>query len=475
MNGIKEMQSLMRAEDNVLNLRDKYRRISQGEEFSDPVKELKKESKELLHLKLQRVALERGIKQKVHQAQSERVERLIAQYSKGFPTPEKMKKFAEEFRNIPEEARLRFWVNAGGVFRTMQATADISAYLRQGLMTMNSMAYNPQKWGELGDIVGKSLKSFWSQRTYDEIMIGIKENPYYEDAIRHRLALTDVGGDIFNREEEFISSLAEKIPGIKEVVKASNRNMGAVLNMLRMAEWTDFMAKHGDEPVESKRAMANYINVATGRGNLAELEQGSFRLAQIFFSPKFAISRYQLATAPFIKQGKDVNKLALKKARKDWVKLTTTALGVMGLASLHPDVEVGMDPSTPDFGRMVIGGSVRIDILGGLQGPIRQMAYGLSYLTNGAGITDIKHRQTPTSMVTQSLTYKLSPNVQVAQGMLTGEDWKGDPQPRWLTLMKAVTPITNQELIEAFAEDGFQPSDLYIGLNYLGVGVSKYD
>jgi len=464
--GIKEIQALIRAEDNIADLRDKNRRLLAGEDISDPRKEIKKESQELRDLRVKQRRMEKALKEKIYDAENQQVERLVKSLlSKKMTT----KEFWKEYRNVPPEARKRFAINVGAIPRSMLATADISAYLRQGLIALNSMAYDPSRWSELGDIVRKTLKSTFDEKTFDEIMVDIKANPFYNEAESLGTAFTDVTHDLFGREEEFVSNLVERVPVLGSVVRASNRNMAAVLNMLRMSEMQHFLAKHADESTEVKKAYASYVNASTGRGNLGDFEQASRSLAQVFFSPKFAWSRYQVVMTPLLAKNSKVR----WKAIKDLSKLATTAGGILSLAHMA-GYDVGIDPSDSDYGRIIVGDK-RVDMLGGLQFPLRLAAYGMGYSTNELGFTNINHSYSMSSMVLNSLNYKLNPLASGIQSFISKEDWRGQEQGRFETLLRMSTPISIQEMYDSLVEDGYQPDDLLLPLNYLGGSVQDYN
>jgi hypothetical protein len=88
------------------------------------------------------------------------------------------------------------------------------------------------------------------------------------------------------------ADLAEKIPG----VRASNRAYVVYLNRLR-ADMFDAMsatlARNGEPTMAEYKAIAQYINVATGRGSFGKkFDKATDALAAVFFSPRYVASRF---------------------------------------------------------------------------------------------------------------------------------------------------------------------------------------
>jgi len=84
-------------------------------------------------------------------------------------------------------------------------------------------------------------------------MENIRHHPNYDLALKSKLALTDRGVDLNNREENFQSSLVEKIPIIKILYRASARAYTTFANKLRFDIFNhlvDKSEKLGHKPYE---------------------------------------------------------------------------------------------------------------------------------------------------------------------------------------------------------------------------------
>jgi hypothetical protein len=106
------------------------------------------------------------------------------------------------------------------------------------------------------------------------------------------LSETGAGAELTSKEENFLSNMASKIP----LVAGSERAYSAVLNSLRSATF-DALYQPGMSMAEAQD-LARYINVASGRGDLSHsIKMATPMLANIFFSPRYGISRVQYLVA----------------------------------------------------------------------------------------------------------------------------------------------------------------------------------
>jgi hypothetical protein len=110
------------------------------------------------------------------------------------------------------------------------------------------------------------------------------------------------------------------------------------------------------------RALADFVNTATGRGSLGRLEKSASILNTGLFAPRLIASRVKMLNPHYyIMAPPQVRKEALKSL------FAVAAFGntVLQLASMA-GAEVENDPASSDFGKAKIG-NVRIDPWGGFQ------------------------------------------------------------------------------------------------------------
>ena len=187
------------------------------------------------------------------------------------------------------------------------------------------------------------------------------------------LELSTMEGALTEREETFATTLLQKVAGINIIISASERHMVTGLNHLRTGLFDDFINKHPEASEDAKRAYARYVNVATGRGELGDLEGSAQVLSNLFFSPRFAVSRVQApayAISNLIKQPE-----LRAEMMRQWLAVAGTAFTVLALAKAN-GAEVGDDPEDSDWGKFVIGNR-RYDIFGGMVQPLRIIALAL--------------------------------------------------------------------------------------------------
>jgi len=180
--------------------------------------------------------------------------------------------------------------------RSIMASFDLSAPLRQGIFLVG----RPKQWLPA---FGGMFKQFASERAFQEVQSSITKRPTYPVMRDARLALTEIGDSLIEREEQFMSRLGEKIPVVKYGVRASNRAYVGFLNKLRADVFDDLYAKGKAIGKEDNRAfvedLGKFVNAATGRGPLGVFENSATVMNSIFFSPRLMASRLSLLNPLF--------------------------------------------------------------------------------------------------------------------------------------------------------------------------------
>ena len=351
------------------------------------------------------------------------------------------------------------------LMRTLKTIGDMSATLRQGLVLS---ARHPMIASKA---FSKAVKATFSQYSHEQIDNALRSAPTHYIRERSGLHLTEIGERLNTREEMFMSRLGEKIPVLGQIIKASERHMTTDLNILRAGVFDDFMAKFPNATNEELKAMANWINVATGRGDWA---QAASVLSTVLFAPRFTFSRIQ---TPFMvfkywKIPRVRNEIA-----KDYVALGGLGATVLGLAKMG-GAEVGDDPRSSEYGKIKMG-NTRIDIWGGLQQPMRLIArIGLA-ATDKVGLTGQNLRLSekkvdPIDLISNFASYKLAPAVTIPAELLRGKTMVGEPITPSETAVNAVLPMVYQDIYDAYKKDAGRHMGLVAGLSFLGVGASTY-
>ena len=272
--------------------------------------------------------------------------------------------------------------------RAVMTSFDLSAVLRQG----GFIAYgHPLRAAKS---IGPSLKSFWSEANEHKVNTEIanrKNAPLYK---KYGLQLTGIGaGPLTQIEEAYASRWLSKLPWWSGggLVRGSGRAYVAFINKLR-ADTFDAMAaslarKATPSDAEGK-AIANYINVATGRGKAVGGEMAAQALNTVFFAPRLVASRFQLLAGQPLYGGSARTR---KLVAQEYARFAIGVSLVLGLAAFgfgaDEDDEnekpmIGLDPRSSDFLKIQIGDTY-IDPMAGLA----QVSVLLSRLATGETVT----------------------------------------------------------------------------------------
>jgi hypothetical protein len=362
----------------------------------------------------------------------------------------------------------RIGVEAINTLRTLKATADMSATLRQGFVLSTRHPVVAIR------AFAKSLKSLFHEYTADQIDNALRSSPNQFLRDKAKLFLADLDSIPTHREEHFMSNLAEKIPIYGEVIRASNRSMVTTLNLLRAAAFDEFVQKYPNATQEELEAWANWVNVASGRGDLGKFTQAANVLSLGIFAPRFAVSRIQ---TPYMIIKHWQQPRVRKEIAKNYAALGAVGMVALSLAALA-GAEVGDDPREPDFGKIKIG-NTRFDIWAGLQQPARVVVRIGIGLTDKFGITgqNLSERQKdidPLDFIGRFAAYKLAPSVTLPRELYTGKTIVGEDVTPIETLAKAITPLVVDDIYDAYKQGDIGVTAAAGVATFLGVGVATY-
>lgn len=363
-------------------------------------------------------------------------------------------------------------IEVGNLPRSLMATADLSAPLRQGIFLAPS---HPIIFGK---DFGSMFKQFASQGGFDSAQAEISNRATHRLMQENRLALTDMGLGFSNREEAFMSHFAERIPLFGKLAKASNRAYTGFLNKLRADIFDDFV-RNGIKSGSIKdpkflRDAAKFINSATGRGDLGKLSRYGPALNATFFAPKLIKSRLDLLNPLFYAK---LQPAVRKEALKSLLAFSSTALSVLGLAKLN-GAEVSGDPTNADFGKIKVG-NTRYDILGGFQQYIRlgaQLITGkVTSSTTGKKITlgEGYKPLTRSDVLARFVGAKENPLLSFVSGLFSGKDSLGKDIDIPTEIISRNIPLVIQDIYDLYQERG--PAGIAMGIPAIfGTGVQTY-
>lgn len=368
--------------------------------------------------------------------------------------------------------------------RAILTSMDFSAVGRQGGMLALSHPLLAKNAGK------EMFKSFASEAAESRVMNEIANRKNSSLYKRAKLALTGIHGRLSQQEEAYMSQWARNIPG----VAGSERAYVTFLNMLRADAFDSMVAslgRSGSVTDAEAAVIANYVNVATGRGDLGKATQAATWLATVFFAPKYVSSRFQLLTGqPLRKSGntwRTRKLIATEYARSlGGLGLFYGTMGValtalLGVPGKDEKWGIETDPRSSDFGKIRIGNS-RIDPMMGLQ----QAAVLLSRLTSGqtkslsGKIQPIRGDKVPyggansVDVVARFLRTKLSPLLGTAANLLVGKDVVGQPVTAGGVAQSLAVPLSFRDIYAAMKEQGIPGGTALSLLNMFGVAVQTY-
>ena len=263
------------------------------------------------------------------------------------------------------------------------------------------------------------------------------------------------------------------------------------------------------------KSVGDLVNITYGRGNLLDLEKAGFwnaALNMIMFSPRFAMSRFQNVLFPFIDfqtlkaekklrspvlakmldpknfaagvaEGAAIglsptgkNSRLFKAARKlrnpDYIDdvddivvreamlASTRIAAAIGLANLAGDTFFNKELFSTDMNSgsdwlklKTPETNTRLDLLGGLQGPVRLMSTlytGKRYnLAGDEAELDKDFGYTRYNEMGRFMRQKMSPQASFVWDRVVGKDFKGEETDIVQTAAQSVTPIILQDMIES--------------------------
>lgn len=365
--------------------------------------------------------------------------------------------------------------------RAVITSIDSSAVLRQGAILTSSHPLLAAK------NAGTALKDIFSPQNYKAWFTKVADDPafrLFKDNGGY-ISNADKISDISGKEEKFMTTMIEKIPVLRSIVKASERGYTSYLNKMRFDVYKQVSSKFikmGLNPTVDKKAfedLADFVNAATGRGDLpGQLGRISQGLNTVFFSPRLIASRLQFLNPTwYAKQHPAVRKEAVKSfAEFAGVVLTIGQLAKLGGA------EVELDPRSSDFLKIRVGDS-RWDLAAGFSQFVRlfaQMATGERKTLDSKDIISLSGDKFPFEtrgdVALRFLRSKLAPVPSLVTDLMFGaKNVVGDDLTLGQEFLDNIIPLYMQDIAEAYNE--FGPSALFtVGIpGFFGAGTQTFE
>lgn len=398
----------------------------------------------------------------------------------------KLKIDAEKFNLADFKTSARKTANAGallskftnktaGNMKSLSASLDNSAIFRQGWKTLWT---NPKIWSKNAVNTFSTLaRTVGGKNVMREVNAEIISSPNYGRMVKAKLAIK-------NAEEAFPESLAEKIPALGRLYKASQDAYTGFVYKMRADVFDKYLeaAKNGGVDINSKEeleAIGNIVNSLTGRGNLGKLEPVANVVNNAFFSPRFLKANIDTFTQG-MGAGGAKTKFSRAQARKNLIKITAGTATVLATADAIMPGSVEWDPRSSDFGKIRVG-DTRIDVTGGMGSLLVLLARGVSQQSKSASsgkITNLNSDEfgsrTTQDVIVDFFVNKLSPAASTGKHLIEGKDFHGNDTDLVKEAIRALTPIGVQNANELFTNPDSMNPFAGVALDFVGLGTNTY-
>lgn len=356
-------------------------------------------------------------------------------------------------------------INTG---RALKTSGDISAVGRQG------------GWIGAGHpiLAAKNIKPMFEAMRSAEgqyrIEQEIKAHPDYARAKQAKLELTEISdtSHMTKAEEAYMNSWADKIPG----VAGSQRAYVTYLNKLRMDAFSALskdLSKSGKATAQEARIIANYVNVATGRGYVGKWAGAFAGLNHVFFAPRYVLSRFQLLLGqPLFHQLGEGSPRVRALIAKEYARSLAGTATVIGLGVAAGATFNVTDPRSPDFLKLKFGNS-RLDPFYGLQQStvfLNRLGYNLLRVAKREKVGWKDQR-----FIGKFVRSKLAPMYGSGYTLASGTDYLNQPASFEREAIQSFTPLAAEGIIEAMEEQGIEKGAALSMLSLLGMGLQTYD
>lgn len=369
--------------------------------------------------------------------------------------------------------------------RTLMSSFDMSMPLRQGIIQTVSHPV----------IAGKAFKdmhkAFVSPKAYEEMKFQLSQRPnaeLYKDTKLHipALEIEYKPKNLSVREDGFVSRFLQttKIPVLKQVgagVKMSERAALTYLSKIR-ADVFDMYAgelqKAGITPQKdaaSYKALADWVNVSTGRGEYGAFERFAPTASALMFSPRLLKSRIDvLNPVTYLRMPKEVAVMAMK----DVLKFGTAVAGLLTLAKIG-GADVETDPRSTDFAKIKVG-NTRLEVTGGIQPIVRfatQFATGQRKKFDGQILNMDNSSPYAGNRWENLLRFgegKLNPHASLVVDVLRGQNYIGNDITFNDEVLSRITPLYLQDAYDAAVQEGMIKAASIAVPSFYGVGTNTY-
>jgi len=423
--------------------------------------------------------------------------------------------FGSEFVRATAKMQPSAWreiATLAGLPRTIRTILDVSWPLRQGI---GALPRHPK------EVVGNAPRGAWtvfsekSAQQWDEAtraksrvvgLIGDDGAPQtwtigelQDEAGLYLPRMDEEVAPLAQRSEEFMATQGHdtwvgKVFG--PVVRPFSRSFITMGNATRSDIFENVLkgwasSKKG-ATMEDARGLAWLLNVATGRGDLGQLNRYGALFAQPIFSPRLVAARIEHAMSPALLKtgafGVPKSDRAAALAAQQLVAFVGSGAAIVTLASMAPGIRSTVSPLSSKWGKLEIGydannplkETTKIDIFGGYQQYARTIAQ--LYAAKAESDTGEIYPKDRKRILEQFIRNKVSPNVGTVWDLVNMETAVGEKIDLKTAagirtfLWNEYSPLSFNDIVEAVnRDDGIQPEyGLLAPLSLGGTGVQTY-
>ena len=254
-------------------------------------------------------------------------------------------------------------------------------------------------------------------------------------------------GIISGAEEQFPTTLPERVPIVGRAFKASEVSFSNAAKRARMNLYdfnTKLAKQNGVEMTkEVIQDFGKLTNSLTARGNLGKSGNGLVKL--ILWAPKMLKANYDTLTGHSLGAGLETG-AARKQAAMDTLSVIAGLATVMAVANGLKPGSAETDPRSSDFGKIKIG-NTRFDYSGGMGSIVTLASRMLTGITNTVGLTDVANTKSSTTgkltkygtkygetnaldALYSFLENKTAPGAKIIVDLLKGQTFSGEKPSR---------------------------------------------
>jgi len=359
------------------------------------------------------------------------------------------------------------------VAKVIMTSGEFSLVLKQG--GFNTYAHPLRTASAMKSM----FEAFGNEETAFRINAELENRVNAPQYLKHKFfSKIDGSSKLSEMEEIYLSHWTFRVPIIKNFQRAGI----TFLNKLRADAFDTLEAtatSTGSFTKPQAEVAANFINVVTGRGHLGQSSEMAINLLNdVFFAPKFAISRFQvlLGQPIWTTKGGYKETMGVRAAIVKEYARFARGLAIVFSLGIAAGGEIETDPRSSDFAQLRWG-RIRLNPTLGLSQVVvllTRLALRQTKNTETGKITDLKGREY-IDVGVRFLRGKLNVIFGTGLNIASGENVVGEKTTPQSVAEDLSIPITYQNIYEVMQEEGV-PKDVALSiLEFLGMSVNVYN